>query len=102
MLKGPNLFRAARPIFVAWQQSLDTAPTPVILRAGAPSTAGPTIRRGNSPVGRVALPPCAHHDREPGRDLVALPAVKALCDDQNLFHPLGLKLIPGSPRHGSA
>ena len=50
----------------------------------------------------VALPAGANHDREPGWNLVALPAVKALRNDQNLFSPLRVKLIPSSPRHSSA
>lgn len=39
---------------------------------------------------RLALPASADHDREPSRDLIALPAVEALRNGQNLFRPLGL------------
>lgn len=39
---------------------------------------------------RLALPASADHDREPSGDLIALPAVEALRNGQNLFRPVGL------------
>jgi hypothetical protein len=51
---------------------------------------------------RLALPASADHDREASRNLIALPAVKAPGDEQNLLSSVGLKLIPGPPRHSSA
>jgi hypothetical protein len=51
---------------------------------------------------RLALPASADHDREASRNLIALPAVKAPGNEQNLLSPVGLKLIPGPPRHSSA
>ncbi|WP_267359804.1 MULTISPECIES: hypothetical protein [unclassified Methylobacterium] len=51
---------------------------------------------------RLALPAGANHDRKPGWDVVALPAVETLCHEQNFFRPLGLKLIPSPPRHSPA
>ena len=51
---------------------------------------------------RSALSAGTDHDREASRNLIARPALKAPGDEQNFFRSLGLKLIPGPPRHSSA